>query len=159
MKITVICVGKIKEKFYREALAEYSKRLSAYCRLQILEVADEKTPAEAGKAETDQILKREGERILKMIRREDYVCALAIQGDKMDSVAFSDFLENSGIHGISSLVFLIGGSLGLHQSVYQRCQKRISFSDLTFPHPLMRVILLEQLYRGFKIIAGEPYHK
>lgn len=159
MKITVLTVGKLKEKFFTEAVAEYSKRLSKYCKLEILEVADEKTPEKASQAEEEQIKEREGVRLLKYIPGSAYVLALAIEGKEMDSVAFSKKIENLGMEGKSHLIFLIGGSLGLSDIVLQRANEKISFSKMTFPHQLMRVILLEQIYRGYRIMKGEPYHK
>ena len=159
MKITIIAVGKIKEKFYRDAIAEYAKRLSKYCKLEIIEVGDEKTPDKCSETEEQLILSKESEKILKHIRQEMLVYALAIKGKKLDSVAFSEEINKAGLTGNSSIAFVIGGSLGLHESVLKRADKQISFSDMTFPHQLMRVILTEQIYRGFRIISGEPYHK
>lgn len=159
MKITVLCVGKIKEKYYRDAVAEYEKRLSRYCKLEIIEVADEKTPDKASVALEDQIKQREAERILKYIRDDAYCIALAIDGKGYDSMGFSKHIDGLGIAGKSNVIFVIGGSLGLHESVLQRADERISFSAMTFPHQLMRVILLEQIYRCYRIINGEPYHK
>lgn len=159
MKITILAVGKIKEKFYRDAVEEYCKRLSRYCRLEVLEVADEGTPDRASDAEEDQIRQKEGMRILNRIRPEDYVITLEILGRQMDSVAFSRQLEELAVSGKSSIVFVIGGSLGLHEEVSRRADQKISFSAMTFPHQLMRVILCEQIYRGFRIIKKEPYHK
>lgn len=159
MKITVICVGKIKEKFYRDALGEYQKRLSRYCNLNIIEVADEKTPDNASKLVVNQIKEKEGERILKYIKDTDYVCALAIEGKQLDSEAFAKHINNLGIGGKSHIIFVIGGSLGLDQRILQRSDYQLSFSAMTFPHQLMRVILLEQVYRCYRIINHEPYHK
>ncbi len=159
MKITIIAVGKIKEKFYREAIEEYSKRLSKYCKLEIKEVADEKTPDHASDTVNTQILAKEGERIKNLIPKDSYVIVLAIEGKKYDSVEFADMINNAGIHGISNITFIIGGSLGIADEIKKSAQGRVSFSDMTFPHQLMRVILLEQIYRGYKIIAKEPYHK
>lgn len=159
MKITVLAVGKIKEKFYRQAIEEFEKRLSRYCKLQIIEVADEKTPDSASTAEEAAIRGKEGQRLLKYIREQDYVCALAIEGKQLDSVELSQKLERLAIDGTSHIVFLIGGSLGLHENVLQRADEELSFSKLTFPHQLMRVILLEQIYRGYRILRNEPYHK
>ena len=159
MRITVLAVGKIKEKFFCDALTEYEKRLSRYCKLEILEVADEKTPDHAGELEETSIKQKEGERILKKIPEDSYVFLLDIGGIKMDSVSFSDKLGNLGVHGKSHLVFIIGGSLGIWEEVRKRADFRLSFSDMTFPHQLMRVILLEQIYRGYRILKGEPYHK
>ena len=159
MKIRILCVGKIKEKFMREALGEYSKRLSRYIKLEIAEVADEKTPDSASEKEENQIRDKEAERLLKQIRQEDYVIALAIDGKMYDSVAFSRKLDRFGMLGRGSVVFVIGGSLGLAEQVLERADESISFSKMTFPHQLMRVILLEQIYRGYRILRNEPYHK
>lgn len=159
MKIDIIAVGKVKEKFYREAIDEFSKRLSKYCKLQIIEVTDEKTPDGASEAVEEQIKAKEAERILKNIKEDAFVFTLEIAGKKYDSVGFAEKINNLGLQGKSHIQFVIGGSLGLHGSVSGRSDGKISFSDMTFPHQLMRVILLEQVYRGFRIIAGEPYHK
>lgn len=159
MKITIICVGKIKEDFYRKAVSEYEKRLSKYCRLEIIEVPDEKTPDHVGAATEEQIKQKEAARILKHIREEACVYALEIKGSKPDSLSFAKEINQLGIQGISHIQFIIGGSLGLHQSVLRAVDRSISFSNMTFPHQLMRVILLEQIYRSYRIIMGEPYHK
>lgn len=159
MKITVIAVGKIKEKYFTDAIAEYTKRLSRYSKLEIVELADEKTPDGASAALEEQIKEKEGERILKSIKDGSYVVALAIQGRKLTSEQLADFIEKRGITGESHLTFIIGGSLGLHKCVLQRADYLLSFSDMTFPHQLMRVVLLEQIYRSFRIIHHEPYHK
>lgn len=159
MKITLITVGKIKEKYFTDAIKEYAKRLSRYCKLEILELADEKTPDGASEAEELQIKAKEGERILKSIKDNAYVFALAIQGKKLSSEDFADTINRLGIGGDSHLMFIIGGSLGLDERVLKRANRLISFSDMTFPHQLMRVILLEQIYRAYRIIQNEPYHK
>ena len=159
MKIDIVCVGKIKEKFCRDALEEYKKRLSKYCSLNIIEVQDEKTPDNAPPAIEDQIKKKEGERILQNIDPSAYVCALAIGGKRYSSEGFAEFIADKGVSGVSHIQFVIGGSLGLHESVLKRSDGGISFSDMTFPHQMMRVILLEQIYRGYRIINNEPYHK
>lgn len=159
MKITIVCVGKIKEKFYRDALAEYTKRLSRYCSLTITEVADEKTKEQASETECAIIKDREGERILKSIRDDGYVIALAIDGKKLDSVELSEKIDKLGLSGKSNVYFVIGGSLGLSDAVMKRADYKLSFSRMTFPHQLMRVILLEQIYRSYRIINHEPYHK
>lgn len=159
MKITILTVGKIKEKFYREAIEEYTKRLSRYSRGEIVEVADEKTPDRASEAEEKLIKEKEGERLLRYVKDTDYVCALAIEGQQLDSVELSGKLEALGVGGVSSIVFVIGGSLGLSEQVLRRADYKLSFSKMTFPHQLMRVILLEQIYRSFRIMHGEPYHK
>lgn len=159
MKITIVCVGKIKEKFYRDALAEYTKRLSRYCSLTIMEVADEKTKEQASETECAIIKDREGERILKSIRDDGYVIALAIDGKPLDSVELSEKIDKLGLSGKSNVYFVIGGSLGLSDAVMKRADYKLSFSRMTFPHQLMRVILLEQIYRSYRIINHEPYHK
>lgn len=159
MKITIVCVGKIKEKFYRDALAEYTKRLSRYCTLTITEVADEKTKEQASETECAIIKDREGERILKSIRDDGYVIALAIDGKNLDSVELSEKIDKLGLSGKSNVYFVIGGSLGLSDAVMKRADYKLSFSRMTFPHQLMRVILLEQIYRSYRIINHEPYHK
>lgn len=159
MRITLVCVGKIREKFFTEAVAEYSKRLSRYCRLEIVQVADEKTPEKASAAQERQIRAVEGERILAQIRDSAYVIALAIEGEPRSSVELAARLAALGVGGHSDLVFVIGGSLGLSEEVLRRADEKLSFSRMTFPHQLMRVVLLEQIYRCFKINAGEPYHK
>ena len=159
MKITVLAVGRIREKFYSEAVAEYVKRLGRYARTEILEVADEPTPEGASVKEEEQIREKEGVRILMKIPDGAYVIALAIEGKAMDSVAFSEKISALGLGGVSHICFIIGGSLGLSEAVLKRADEQISFSKMTFPHQLMRVILLEQIYRGFRIARGEPYHK
>lgn len=159
MRITIVCVGKIKEKFYRDAIDEYAKRLSKYCKLEIVEVSDEKTPDKVSAAEEEQIKAKEGERILSKIKEDAFVCTLEIQGKKYSSEEFAKQLERLALSGKSHVAFVIGGSLGLHSSVLQRSNLAISFSDMTFPHQLMRVILTEQIYRAYRIINGEPYHK
>ena len=145
MRITLITVGKIKEKFYQDAISEYAKRLSRYCKLDVIQVTDEKTPDGASEALETQIKEKEGKRILENIKDGSFVIALAI--------------EKWGISGVSQLVFIIGGSLGLSKEVLSRADYKLSFSKMTFPHQLMRVILLEQIYRSYRIIQGEPYHK
>ncbi len=157
--ISIICVGKIKEKYWNEAISEYSKRLSRYCKLNIIEVADEKTPDNAPPAIEEQIKKKEGDRILQNIDQNGYVCALAINGKKYSSEGLSDYIGNLGVQGVNHIQFVIGGSLGLHDDVLKRADSKISFSDMTFPHQMMRVILLEQIYRAYRIMRGEPYHK
>lgn len=159
MRVDIVCVGKIKEKFYRDALAEYAKRLSKYCKFEILEVEDEKTPDKAGEALEEQIKQKEAQRIFGKLRDDAFVITLEILGKKMDSVAFARMIEQAGVQGKSHIQFVIGGSLGLHESVSKRADRHLSFSDMTFPHQLMRVILSEQIYRGYRIISGEPYHK
>ncbi|MDD6550947.1 MAG: 23S rRNA (pseudouridine(1915)-N(3))-methyltransferase RlmH [Lachnospiraceae bacterium] len=159
MKITIACVGKVKEKFYRDAIAEYSKRLSRYTKLEIVEVKDEKTPENASEAEETKIKEIEGERLLSKIPDSAYVIALAIEGEELTSVKLAVKIEELVLTGKSHIVFVIGGSLGLSQAVMKRADYSLSFSRMTFPHQLMRVILLEQVYRSFRIINHEPYHK
>ena len=159
MKITVIAVGKIKEKFYTDAIAEYSKRLSRYCRLEVIQVADEKTPDGASEAQERQIKEKEGSRILAQIKDGAYVIALAVQGTMLSSEQLPSKLNKLGVDGQSQIVLIIGGSLGLSDEVLKRADYHLSFSPMTFPHQLMRVILLEQIYRSYRIISGEPYHK
>ena len=159
MKITVVAVGKIKEKFYTQAIEEYTKRLSRYCKLQIVQVQDEKTPDEASEREETQIKDREGDKILRALPEDAYVIALAINGKTYDSPGLARHMEQLMTGGRSPIVFVIGGSLGLSDQVLSRADEKLSFSALTFPHQLMRVILLEQVYRSFRIMNHEPYHK
>lgn len=159
MKITCVVVGKIKEKYFTDAIKEYSKRLSRYCKLEIVELADEKTPDGASEAEEAAIREKEGERILKALKDDAYVIALAIEGKMLDSVELSQKIERLGVSGTSHIAFVIGGSLGLAPAVMKRADYALSFSRMTFPHQLMRVILLEQLYRSYRIMKNEPYHK
>ena len=159
MRITIIAVGKVKEKFYRDAIAEFEKRLSKYCKLDIIEVADEKTPDNASEAQELIIKSKEGDRILSAVKDDMYVIALAIEGKMLDSVEFSQKIEKLGIDSVSHIMFVIGGSLGLDERVLKRADYKLSFSHMTFPHQLMRVVLLEQIYRGYRIMKGEPYHK
>lgn len=159
MKITIICVGKIKETFLKDAVSEYVKRLSKYCRLEIIEVQDEKTPDHASETVEDQIKEKEALRILKQIREDGFIYTLEIAGEQPDSVSFANQIEKLAVQGKSHIQFIIGGSLGLHSSISNKADRAISFSNMTFPHQLMRVILLEQIYRSYRIISGEPYHK
>ncbi len=159
MKITILTVGKIKEPFFREAVAEYTKRLSRYADLQIVEVADEKTPDGASAAEEAKILQTEGERLLRAWKPDAYHVALAIDGKSLSSEGLAAKIDELCVGGVSHIQFVIGGSLGLSPEVLRACDYRLSFSAMTFPHQLMRVILLEQIYRAFRIRSGEPYHK
>lgn len=159
MKIKLICVGKIKEKFYVDAIKEYSKRLGAYTSLEIIEVPDEKTPDKASEAINLQIKEKEGNAILSKIKQNDFVMLLDVKGKMYSSEELSELIENYMIDGKSEFVFIIGGSLGVSQQVKQRANILVSFSKMTFPHQLMRVIFLEQIYRSFKIMKNEPYHK
>lgn len=159
MRIKILCVGKIKERYLTEGIKEYEKRLNRYCKIQTNQVNDEKTPDGASQAVEVQIRTLEGERLLAKISPGDYVIALAIDGQMLDSRELAAKIENLGIEGKSSIVFVIGGSLGLGDNVLRRADYRLSFSKMTFPHQLMRMILLEQIYRSYRIIHGEPYHK
>lgn len=159
MKITIACVGKIKEKFFTGAIDEYSKRLGRYVNIEICQVNDEKAPENMSDAEMIKVKNTEGEKLLKVIKDSSYVVALAIDGKKLTSEGFADFLKNSMVRGISHITFVIGGSLGLSNDVLKRADYKLSFSDMTFPHQLMRVILLEQIYRANRIMNNEPYHK
>ncbi len=159
MKITLITVGKIKEKYLKDAIAEYTKRLSKYCKLEIIEVPDEKTPDQASEAVEDGIRKKEGEKILRYLKDDMYVITLEIAGKMLTSEELAEKIEKLSIQGKSSIAFVIGGSIGLGQEVLKRSDYALSFSKMTFPHQLMRVILLEQVYRSYRIINGEPYHK
>lgn len=159
MKITILAVGKIKEAFFRDAIEEYSKRLKRYCKLEILEVADEKVPDNASAHEEDLIRAKEGGRLQKYIKDGEYVIALAIDGKQYSSEEFAEHVHELGLRGESHLVFLIGGSIGLDKELLKMAHERVSFSKMTFPHQLMRVVLLEQIYRAERIMNGEPYHK
>lgn len=159
MNIDIVCVGKVKERYLRDAIDEYRKRLSRFAKVDVIEVADEKTPEHASDTLNAQIKEREGERILKHLRDGAFVVALAIEGDQLTSEQLAARIAQWGLHGVSHLQFVIGGSLGLDPRVLRRANMPLSFSKMTFPHQLMRVILLEQIYRAFKINAHEPYHK
>lgn len=159
MNIILITVGKIKEKYLRDAIDEYRKRLSRYCKLDIVEIQDEKTPDNASLKEEESIKDKEGEGILKYVKDNMYVVALELKGKMLSSEELSDFVKELGIKGESNMAFVIGGSLGLSSVVLNRANYKLCFSKMTFPHQLMRVILLEQIYRGFRIMKGEPYHK
>ncbi|GAB7388529.1 23S rRNA (pseudouridine(1915)-N(3))-methyltransferase RlmH [Bacillaceae bacterium] len=159
MQMTIIAVGKLKEKYLREGIAEYEKRLKPYARVRIIEVGDEKEPDAWRENETELVKQKEGERILQQIKPGHYVVALAIEGKMWSSEQFAQELHRLGLRGKSQIAFVIGGSLGLSKEVLQRADVRLSFSKMTFPHQLMRLILLEQVYRACRIIAGHPYHK
>ena len=159
MKITILCVGKVKESFMREAVGEYRKRLSRYVKLDIVEVADERTPDHASEKEEAIIREKEGERLFRKLKPDDVVIALAINGMQHDSLSFARMMDHFGVSGKGNVVFVIGGSLGLSDQLLKRADKQLSFSKMTFPHQLMRDILLEQIYRSYRIIHGEPYHK
>ena len=159
MKIRFLTVGKCKEPYLRDAASEYLKRLSRFAEVTVTEVQDEKTTDGASEAENERVKALEGARLLKMIKDRDHVIALAINGKTFDSAGMAERLKTLMNEGKSDLVFVIGGSLGLSEEVLRRSDEQWSYSRLTFPHMLMRVIALEQLYRSFKILAGEPYHK
>lgn len=159
MNITIISVGKIKEKYFKNAINEYSKRLSRYCKLSFIEVPDEKAPENLSEIEIENIKDKEGQGILKNIKEGTYVIALDIKGKMMTSEELAKKLNSLGIQGKSNIAFIIGGSLGLSKVVLTRADFKLSFSPMTFPHQLMKVVLLEQVYRGFRINRGEPYHK
>ena len=159
MKITVITVGKIKEKYLKDAIAEYTKRLGKYCKLEIIEVADEKTPDNASSIVEESIRSKEADRILKYVKEDAYVVTLEINGKQLSSEELADKIETLGVQGTSHIIFIIGGSIGLGKEVLKKSNFALSFSKMTFPHQLMRVILLEQVYRSYRIINGEPYHK
>ncbi len=159
MKITILCVGKIKEKYFAMAIEEYSKRLSRYIKLEIIEVADEKTPDGASEAVENAIKDKEGKKLLANLKEDSYVITLEIEGKQLDSVELSRKMENIGVSGKGHITFIIGGSLGLSEEVKGKSDYKLSFSKMTFPHQLMRVILLEQIYRSYRILGNEPYHK
>ena len=159
MKITILTVGKIKEIYLKDAIAEYAKRLSRYCKLEIVEVADEKTIENASQVLETQIRDKEAERLMKYIREDAYVITLEIKGKQLTSEELSEKINQLGIQGKSHIIFVIGGSIGLGDEILKRSDYALSFSKMTFPHQLMRVILLEQIYRSYRIINGEPYHK
>lgn len=159
MKITLITVGKIKEKYLKDAIAEYSKRLSKYCKLDIVEVTDEKTPDNASEIVENTIRAKEAERILKYVKEDAYIITLEIQGKQLTSEELAEKIEKLGTQGTSHIIFIIGGSIGLGEEVLKKSNYALSFSKMTFPHQLMRVILLEQIYRSYRIISGAPYHK
>lgn len=159
MKISLICVGKLKEKYLGAAVSEYAKRLGGYCSLDITELPDEKTPDKAGEALETMIKKKEGERILKALKEDSFCIALAIEGSMLTSEELADKLQGLFVSGVSHISFIIGGSLGLSKEVLKRADYHLSFSKMTFPHQLMRVIFLEQIYRAYRIINNQPYHK
>ena len=159
MKITLITVGKIKEKYLKDAIAEYSKRLSKYCKLEIVEVADEKTVENASETVENSIREKEAERILRYVKDDAYVITLEIGGKQLSSEELAEKIEKLGVQGTSHIIFIIGGSIGLGKAVLEKSDYALSFSKMTFPHQLMRVILLEQVYRSYRIMTGSPYHK
>lgn len=159
MKVMVVCVGKLKEKYWRDAIAEYSKRLSRYMKLEIIELADEKAPENMSDAQAAEVKEREGQRILKNVKDDAFAVALAVEGKMLSSEELAEFMAKKSVGGVSHMVFIIGGSLGLSPAVMRRADYALSFSRMTFPHQMMRVVLLEQIYRSERIQRNEPYHK
>lgn len=159
MNISVICVGKLKERYWTEAVYEYSKRLKSYCSLDVIELKESRLPDKAGSAEEQAVKDAEGEEILKKIRDGMYVVTLEVKGKMLSSEKLADKIEKLAVGGVSHIAFVIGGSLGLSEAVSRRADFKLSFSEMTFPHQMMRVILLEQVYRSFKIMRNETYHK
>ena len=159
MKIKLVTVGKLKEKYLKDGIAEYMKRLNRFCKVEMIELADEKTPDKASDLENQQILKKEGNKILAKINEREFVIALAIEGNQFPSEKFSQLMMDTTVHGFSDITFVIGGSLGLYPAVKKRANLLMSFGKLTLPHQLMRLVLIEQIYRAFMIQQGSPYHK
>jgi len=159
MKINIIAVGKIKEKYIRDGIKEFEKRLSRYCKLNIIELRDERVPENLSEKEMELVKIKEGKQILAKIPQNSYIISLEIRGKEISSEILSQKIEKLMISGSSSITFIIGSSLGLSEEVIKTSNYRLSFSKMTFPHQLIRLILLEQIYRGFKIMKGEPYHK
>ena len=159
MNITIVSVGKLKEKYLKQGIAEYLKRLSAYAKVKIIEVPDEKAPESLSASEEQEVKQKEGDRILAKVTPDTYVITLDLQGKMLTSEQLAEKLEDLATYGKSKIAFVIGGSLGLSDDVRKRSDYALSFSKMTSPHQLMRLILLEQIYRGFKIMRGEPYHK
>ncbi|MHA4907537.1 23S rRNA (pseudouridine(1915)-N(3))-methyltransferase RlmH [Streptococcus constellatus] len=159
MKIKLVTVGKLKEKYLKDGIAEYAKRLKHFTKFELIELSDEKTPDKASHLENQQILEKEGNRILSKITDKEFVIALAIEGQQFPSEEFSKILSDITIRGISNITFVIGGSLGLANTVKKRANLLMSFGKLTLPHQLMRLVLVEQIYRAFMIQQGSPYHK
>ncbi|WP_455543540.1 23S rRNA (pseudouridine(1915)-N(3))-methyltransferase RlmH [Intestinibacter sp.] len=159
MRINIVCVGKIKEKYLKLGIDEFKKRLSKYCKLEIIELEDEKAPENLSDKEMLMIKEKEGKKILSKIKDNSYVIALAIDGKNLSSEELAEIINKLGVRGISNITFVIGGSLGLSDEVLSRADYKLSFSKMTFPHQLMRLILLEQVYRAYRINNGEPYHK
>lgn len=159
MNIKIIAVGKIKEKYIQDGIKEFSKRLSRYCTLDIIEIDDEKAPESLSEKEMEIVKQKEGERIIAKIPQNSFIISLEIQGKLLTSEELSKKIEDLMIDGINDITFIIGGSLGLSEEVSKKSNLKLSFSKMTFPHQLMRLILLEQVYRSWRIIKGEPYHK
>ena len=159
MNIAIVSVGKLKEKYLKMGIEEYSKRLGSYAKIDLIEVADEKAPENLSDADMEIVKKKEGERILAKIGPDTYVIALAIEGKMKSSEQLADDLQSLMTYGRSKIAFVIGGSLGLHEDVMKRSDEKLSFSKMTLPHQLMKLVLVEQIYRAFRIIKNEPYHK
>lgn len=159
MNIAIISVGKLKEKYLKMGIEEYTKRLGSYAKIDLVEVADEKAPENLSDADMEIVKKKEGERILAKIGADTYVIALAIEGKMKSSEQLAEDLQSLMTYGRSKVAFVIGGSLGLHDDVMKRADEKLSFSKMTLPHQLMKLVLVEQVYRAFRIIKGEPYHK
>jgi len=159
VNITIVSVGKLKEKYLKMGIDEYVKRLGAYAKVEIVEVPDEKAPEQLSEAEMEIVKKKEGERILSKISDGVHVIALAIEGKMKSSEEMARDLESLMTYGTSKIAFVIGGSLGLHEDVMKRADEKLSFGKMTLPHQLMKLVLVEQIYRSFRIIKGEPYHK
>ena len=159
MRINIVCVGKIKEKYLKLGIDEFKKRLSKYCKLEIIELEDEKAPENLSDKEMLMIKEKEGKKILSKIKDNSYLIALAIDGKNLSSEELAETINKLGVRGVSNITFVIGGSLGLSDEVLSRADYKLSFSKMTFPHQLMRLILLEQVYRAYRINNGEPYHK
>lgn len=159
MNISIIAVGKLKEKYLKSGIDEYLKRLSSYAKVEIIEIPDEKAPEELSPSEMEQVKQKEGEKLLSKLSQDTYVIALEIDGKMKSSEELADTLDKLATYGKSKVAFIIGGSLGLSNNVLQRAEEKLSFSKMTFPHQLMRLILLEQVYRAFRINRNEPYHK
>ncbi|MBZ2175667.1 23S rRNA (pseudouridine(1915)-N(3))-methyltransferase RlmH [Schnuerera sp. xch1] len=159
MNIKIVAVGKIKEKYIQQGIEEFKKRLSKYCLINIIEVKDEKAPEDLSEKDMEKVKQKEGERILSKIPKNSFIIALAIEGKGLSSEKLSKRMESLMIDGINDITFIIGGSLGLSEEILNKSNFKLSFSNMTFPHQLMRLVLLEQIYRGFRIMRGEPYHK
>jgi 23S rRNA (pseudouridine1915-N3)-methyltransferase len=159
VNISIVCIGKLKEKYLKQGIDEFTKRLGPYAKVEIIELADEKAPENLSESEMIQVKDREGERILGKVSDDAHVFALAIEGKQFSSEQFAEKLDSLATYGKSKVVFIIGGSLGLSDAVYKRANELISFSKMTFPHQMIRMFLLEQVYRAFRINRGEPYHK
>jgi 23S rRNA (pseudouridine1915-N3)-methyltransferase len=159
MKVSIVCVGKLKEKYFKDGIDEYKKRLGRYCSFEIIEIPDEVAPENLSKALEEKVKKTESDRILKQVKAGSFVIVMDVKGKRLTSEEFAHKLGDLGVKGVSDVTFVIGGSLGLHSDIFHRADFRFSMSDLTFPHQLARLILVEQVYRGFKILKGEPYAK